>query len=436
MAGTNINHSSEDTVPLIACHECDAVYRRETLPPRATASCRRCGAFLYRHSSNSLDRSLALHLTALILLIIANTFPFLSVRAIGRTEENLLLTASLALYDAGMGELGLVVFLTSIAFPFMTLLGMLYLLIAVRLGLVPPGIGRVYRLVRALAPWSLVGVFMLGTLIAIVKLQDLATVIPGPALFAFTALLIVYTAARVNFDPEVLWTTSAAPGRYPDALSADARPLSCHTCGLFSTDDVAGAACRRCGTTLHRRLSNSINRTWALLVSAVVMLIPANLLPVMTVKQFGAGQPDTIMSGVIHLIEGGMWGLALIVFFASVVVPAVKILTLAFLLHSVQQGSAWRPRDRTLLYRATEIVGAWSMVDVFLVGLLSGLVSLGVLADIEPGIGATFFAAAVILTMFAAHSFDPRLIWDRAQDDAAAISGPPPASQETPIDAV
>lgn len=424
------------TETLIACHECDAVYRREPLPPRATASCRRCGAFLYRHSRNSLDRSLALHLTALILLIIANTFPFLSVRAIGRTEENLLLTASLALFDAGMGELGLVVFLTSIAFPFITIIGMLYLLIGVRLGQVPPGIGQVYRLVRALAPWSLVGVFMLGTLIAIVKLQGLAAVIPGPALFAFTALLIVYTAARVNFDPEVLWTTSKAPVLDAGSLRSDVGLLSCHTCGLLSAeDDALGTPCMRCGTTLHRRLTNSVHRTWALLVSAVVMLIPANLLPVMTVEQFGAGQPDTIMSGVIHLIEGGMWGLALIVFFASIVVPGLKILTLAFLLHTVHRGSAWRPRDRTLLYRATEVVGAWSMVDVFLVGLLSGLVSLGVLANIEPGIGASFFAAAVILTMFAAHSFDPRLIWDRAENETTLAVDSGNTAQGTPADA-
>ncbi|NNE39256.1 MAG: paraquat-inducible membrane protein A, partial [Gammaproteobacteria bacterium] len=120
---------------------------------------------------------------------------------------------------------------------------------------------------------------------------------------------------------------------------------------------------------------------------------------------------------VLHLIEGGMWGLAMIVFVASIVIPVMKLLILTFLLISVQNGSKWRPKDRTVLYRITETVGAWSMVDIFLVGILSALVSLDVLSTIRPGIGASFFAAVVVVTMFAAHSFDPRLIWDNANQE-------------------
>ena len=146
-------------------------------------------------------------------------------------------------------------------------------------------------------------------------------------------------------------------------------------------------------------------------------MIPAQVYPVMTVSQLGRGEPDTILSGVVKLLSGGYFGLAAIVFIASIVVPVAKLIALVVLLRSVERGSAWRPRDRTLLYRITEIVGAWSMVDVFLVGLLSGLVSLNLLANIEPGVGATFFGAVVVLTMFAAHSFDPRLIWDRAGEN-------------------
>ena len=114
-----------------------------------------------------------------------------------------------------------------------------------------------------------------------------------------------------------------------------------------------------------------------------------------------------------------MWGLALIVFVASIVVPVLKLIVLSFLLLSVQKKSLWRPRDRTLLYRVTEVVGAWSMVDIFLVGLLSALVSLDALSTIRPGIGASFFGAVVVVTMFAAHKFDPRLIWDNVRDHRA-----------------
>jgi paraquat-inducible protein A len=148
----------------------------------------------------------------------------------------------------------------------------------------------------------------------------------------------------------------------------------------------------------------------------MILLIPANVYPVMTVIRFGQGEPSTILSGVLHLIESGMWGLAMIVFVASIVVPVMKLTILFFLLISVHKKSIWRPRDRTLLYRVTEMVGAWSMVDIFLIGLLSSLVSLNSLSTIRPGIGAIFFAGVVVITMFAAHSFDPRLIWDNIKE--------------------
>ena len=137
----------------------------------------------------------------------------------------------------------------------------------------------------------------------------------------------------------------------------------------------------------------------------------------MTVIRFGQGEPSTILSGVLHLIESGMWGLAMIIFIASIVVPFMKLITLIFLLISIHKKSVWRPRDRTLLYRTTEVIGAWSMVDIFLVGLLSSMVSLDALSTIRPEIGAVFFAGVVVITMFAAHRFEPRLIWDQVTEN-------------------
>ncbi len=409
------DHSDHE---LVACHECDALYRRESLAPGARANCSRCGALLYRNIAGGVDRALALTLASLILLLIANFFPFLALKVGGRIEEDHVIGGGYALYEFGMGELGFVVFLTSILFPALTMLGMAYLLFGRRANIVLPGMRGVFRLVHALGPWSLIGVFMLGALISIVKLRDLATVIPGPGLFALAALVVVYSAARAYFDPDLLWKPLGVHGPTEDDLVPGEPLVACHTCRmLHRPHDAFGepiSHCTRCRAPLHHRLENSVQRTWALLAAAVIMLIPANLLPVMTVSKLGKGEPATIMSGVVQLIEAGMWGLALIVFFASVIVPAAKLLTLGFLLRSVQERSSWRPRDRTRLYRVTEMIGSWSMVDVFLVGLLAGLVSLGLIASIVPGIGASFFGAAVILTMFAAHSFDPRLIWDHA----------------------
>ena len=197
--------------------------------------------------------------------------------------------------------------------------------------------------------------------------------------------------------------------------AASASLLSCHSCGLLSRSPAghhAEAVCPRCGTALHMRKVNSIARTWALVLAAYLFYIPANVLPVMAVTSLGKTQEDTIMSGVFYLLLHGMWPLALLIFFASVVVPMAKLVILTYLLISVQRGSRWRPVDRTRLYRITEAVGRWSMVDIYVVTILVALVKLGNLATIEARAGAVFFAAVVISTMFAAMTFDPRSIWD------------------------
>jgi paraquat-inducible protein A len=198
--------------------------------------------------------------------------------------------------------------------------------------------------------------------------------------------------------------------------AADASLLSCHDCRLLtrapSLPAHAHARCPRCGAVLHRRKPNSIARTWALVIAAAIMYIPANVLPVTVVVSLGIEQADTIMSGVIYFFSSGMWPIALLILFASIIVPLLKLIALGFLLISVQTRSNWRPRDRTLLYRITELVGRWSMVDIYVVAILVALVRLGQLADITAGPGAFFFGTVVVLTMFAASSFDPRLIWD------------------------
>lgn len=213
---------------------------------------------------------------------------------------------------------------------------------------------------------------------------------------------------------------SAQPARRAPTAAA-ASLIACHACTLLvPTPTGAGrhvGTCPRCGAALHGRKANSINRAWALLIAAFIFYFPANYFPIMTVISFGQGTPDTILSGVVHLIEAEEWPIAILVFFASVFVPILKIVILAFLLLSVQFRSRWRPKDRTLMYRVTESIGRWSMIDIFMISILVGLVKLGAVATIEAGIGATSFAVVVILTMFAAMSFDPRLIWDNAEEN-------------------
>ncbi len=200
--------------------------------------------------------------------------------------------------------------------------------------------------------------------------------------------------------------------------AAGAGLLLCQDCGLLSRrSGVKGLHCPRCGAALHLRKPNALGRTWALVIAAIILYIPANVLPVMTVISLGRGEPDTILSGVIQLLASGLWPLAALVFVASILVPVLKLGVMIFLLISVQRGCRWRPRDRTRLFRITELAGRWSMIDIFVITILAGLVQLGELAHIEANAGATAFGAVVVLTMLAAQAFDPRLIWDAA--DAA-----------------
>jgi paraquat-inducible protein A len=196
----------------------------------------------------------------------------------------------------------------------------------------------------------------------------------------------------------------------------NASQIGCHSCHLLCRIDLSKIGetllCPRCGATMHQRKPNSLKRTWALVLAALIFYIPANLLPVTIVTSLGKAQADTIMSGVIYFIHSGMLPIALVIFVASVLVPMLKLMVLLYLLISVQRNSTWRPKDRTRLYRITEAVGRWSMVDIFVVTILVALVNLGSLATIQAGPGAGFFAAVVVITMFAAMSFDPRLIWD------------------------
>jgi paraquat-inducible protein A len=177
----------------------------------------------------------------------------------------------------------------------------------------------------------------------------------------------------------------------------------------------ASLRCPRCGAALHKRKTNSLTRTWALVLAATICYVPANLLPIMTVISFGEGEADTIISGVKALIALEMYPVALLVFFASICVPVLKIVAICFLMISVQRRSNWRTRERSMLYRITEIIGRWSMIDIFMISILAALVKLEALATIQPGPAAVFFAAVVILTMIAAMTFDPRLIWDAAR---------------------
>jgi paraquat-inducible protein A len=191
--------------------------------------------------------------------------------------------------------------------------------------------------------------------------------------------------------------------------------VACHDCGLVCEDARAVAGpppCPRCGAGLHRRRPDSIARTWAFLIAAVILYIPANLYPVMYTSLLGSGGASTILKGVIEFWKSGAYGIALVIFIASVAVPCTKFLVLAVLLVMAQRRSKRAVRERAKLYRMIEFIGYWSMLDVMVVAVTSAAVKFGAVGDIEPRIGIFYFGLVVILTMLAAMNFDPRLTWD------------------------
>jgi paraquat-inducible protein A len=195
--------------------------------------------------------------------------------------------------------------------------------------------------------------------------------------------------------------------------------LACHVCDRVTrpAPGVAHPACPRCGAPLHSRKPSSIARTWALLIAAAVLYIPANAEPVMITTSIFGTQRDTILSGVAYLWRSGSWPLATLVFVASVLVPLLKLLALGYLTASVQRRSARNTLARSRLFRVLEFIGRWSMLDVFVVMVLAALVKLQSLANIVAGPGAMWFGIVVVLTMLASMSFDPRLIWDPVGED-------------------
>ncbi|MBB1616794.1 paraquat-inducible protein A [Pseudomonas protegens] len=190
----------------------------------------------------------------------------------------------------------------------------------------------------------------------------------------------------------------------------------CHELNRQEADSEE-QTCTRCGAMVHPRRPNSILRTWALLLTAAILYIPANLLPIMTVSSLGQGDPSTIMSGVIQLVQHGMFPIAAVVFVASILVPTFKLVGIALLLFSVQRHQPLSARQRIIMYRFIEFIGRWSMLDIFVIAILVAVVNFGRLASIEANLGAVAFASVVILTMLAAVTFDPRLIWDNTESD-------------------
>jgi paraquat-inducible protein A len=378
-------------------------------PPRAghDRKCARCGETM---GSGLVHLDILLPILVAIVTAFAITLavPLARIEEAGQHAEADPMTGVWGFVHYGNWPMALFVFACVVFAPLGRSAILLTAVWCVRADLRPRWLPRLYRFAESMKPWCMLDVFLVGALVSMTKLHDLVRVEMAPGLWVLMAL--VWTVALFDslFDRHRFWDFI----QEPEPVAPGAEAVSCLHCNLYQPP---AHDCRRCGTHLHRRKTDSVEITWALVISAVILYIPANLFPVFTIVSFGHANTSTIMGGVRQLMQGGDWPLALIIFIASIVVPLIKLVGLGWLLLAVRRPQPRRLEANTRLHRLIEVIGRWSATDVFVAALLSGLVTLQNLATVVPGPGVLAFGAVVFLTMVATMTFDQRLLWDAAE---------------------
>jgi paraquat-inducible protein A len=402
------------------CTHCGLVSTLPAMRPALVAECPRCNHTLWRMRPARFEFPIACGLAGLLFFTYATIAPFLEISAYGRFQLARIETGPVQLALGGFALVGSLVMAVTVIFPAAKLGIMLTVLIGLRLPLLAPRLLKfLFRWYAAVAPWAMIDVYLLGFLVAYTRLTAIASVHLDTALYALIGLMISMAAADGSLDTEAVWRAlDNAERRPPPQAGTAAGLIGCHCCGLVN-QAAAGTACRRCRTVLQRRKPDSINRAWAFVAAAVLLYVPANIYPVLLVTQLAVTQQYNIMGGIVELADYGLWPLAGLVFLASITIPLLKLLILAYMLVLTQLRSHRHLLGRTRAYRLVEFIGRWSMIDVFMISILVALVRFDQFANIRTDIGAPCFAGVVVLTIFAADCFDPRLMWDAAAAETA-----------------
>lgn len=401
------------------CEECDWVNPLTGLLPGQKAKCRYCGNTLVSWPGKIADRLLAYGLSGMLMLVMTFSFTFLGFSAHGTGRHTSLPQTVTTLLSYDYLILSAILFVALFVIPLFYLLVIMYLAAGLRMRRILPGSVFLSRWHPALRPWLMVDVFLVGVLVSMVKLRSMIDIHLGLSFWALCgyALLVDKTVSLV--DRRWLWRQIGGASPATDGLrQATARVQGvsgCHYCGAVV--DGEHGLCRRCRHKVHTRSPASLKRTLALLSAAAVMYVPANIFPIMSTVSMGKEHPSTILGGVIQLWQMGSYPVAMIIFAASVMIPLIKILSLLWLCKECRYPGRVPVLIKMRLYRIMELIGRWSMIDVFVVATLVGLVRMGNLMSVVPGPAAVSFAAVVVLTMLAAMTFDPRLLWDSANPE-------------------
>jgi paraquat-inducible protein A len=404
---------------LLLCHGCDAVYRRRALVSGEKARCLRCASLIGRGPHYSVGTWLALVITTTVVFVFANTFP-VAVISLGGLESQATIWQSVVALSQGPGApVAVTAALITIGIPALQLMTLLWVLAYAARDQSCPGFVEAMRILRVSKPWGMIEVCLLAILVALVKLSGFVHVVAGVGVAA-TVVLAPLMAIVTNRSTEDLWALYREPVSAPESVSTPERPvktnlMACHLCELVC-DGRAEAArvrieCSRCGSHVQPRKPEAWSRSCAFLLAALVLYIPANVLPVMYTRLLGSAASSTILGGVIEFWRSGSWDIAVLIFTASVAVPCTKFVALGVLLIDSRHRIGSRV-GKTRLLRFVESIGYWSMLDVLVVALVTALIQFKAVGIAEPRLGIVFFGAVVVLTMLAAMSFDGRLAWD------------------------
>ncbi|MEL6316095.1 MAG: PqiA/YebS family transporter subunit [Pseudomonadota bacterium] len=416
---------------LVACPSCDRLYLRPALAERTVARCRRCADAVVSRKSDATDQALAFAVASFVLTLGAVAFPFLSISRAGIEREISVADAVAALSDGASPALALLAFGFVVAAPLLRAGAMILALTPVRFSRHRPRYAaRAFRWALWLGPWAMAEIFMIGVAVSLIKLSDLANIGFGPSFYIFVVLVVVTALERWMLCPDTIWSRFTPPAeraplsdaaRYGDArallsakrTAAAAGLTPCPRCGWLHPQ--THRRCVRCDARLVAPRDISLQRAWAWLAAAALTYLPANLWPITVTRSFGETTESTIISGVLSFLRDGDYFVAGVIFAASVLVPAAKFAGILAITLRLRRPGRLSAAARQRLHKIVEFIGRWSMIDVFVVAVLAGIVQMGLLASISVGPAAIPFALTVVFTMFAAEEIDMRVVW-RALD--------------------
>ncbi len=398
------------------CQHCGQFSRLMLCRPGLIAECPRCGCTLWRRRRANINFPLACAIAGLLFYSFALIAPFMEINAYGRFALARIETGPIRLTDAGWGLVGALVFAVTLIVPGLKLGIVIITLFGIETHFPKKPLKALFRWYVPLSPWAMIDVYLLGFLVAYTRLTGMFSVHLDTALYALIGLMIAMAAVDASLDRELIWRRLDDKEQTPCTLEPHA--LSCEVCGLVNHAPPE-SLCRRCDSPLYPRKPESFSRTWAFTIAAAFLYIPANIYPFMNLTSVAQTQSYTIMGGIIELADVGLWPLALLVLFASITIPLLKLVGLVYMLISTQRGNTGFLRGRTTAYRILDFIGRWSMIDVFMVSILVALVHFGQFANVSANVGAICFAAVVVLTLFAVNAFDPRLMWDHYKEPEA-----------------